>query len=229
MAEQRTCGTLVIRERMVDRESVMGAIIFVCIFVVMLSVASIRLLDVKISNIELVDRGLYTVITDKGPINISQDDILRIERSYTKAAITGTTVELDRIYTVKGFIYISSLDPFYKTAHQLINTVDFVGKPVWIRTDKSEATESVQNWNQLLNSNLKTVQPFSYAIGTPSKLVSLVFVTLSLQYLALSIGGIALVILIFPLKLGTPRTEKPLTVEDQDYSTSEEVIRVVAK
>lgn len=220
---------MVIRERLVDRESITGAIIFICIFVILISVMSIRFLDVKVSNIELVDRGLYTVITDKGPINVSQDDILRIERSYTKVAITGTPVELDRIYTTKGFIYISSLDPFYKTGKQLINSVDFDGKPVWIRTDKSEATESEQSWNQLLNNNLRTVQPFSYAIGTPSKLATLVFSVLSLQYYALAIGGIALVILIFPFKLGTSVSVQPFNQEDQDYASSEEVISAVAK
>jgi len=190
---------------------------------------SIRFLDVNVFNIELVDRGLYTVITDNGPINVSQDDILRIEQTYTKAAITGTPVELDRIYTIKGFIYISSLDPFYKTGHQLINSVDFEGKPVWIRSNKSEATESEQSWNQLLNTNLRTVQPFSYAMGTPSKLASLVFSVLSLQYLALALGGMALVVLIFPMRLVTPMPAQPFMQEDQEDSSSEEVIEAVAK
>ena len=220
---------MVIRERQVDRECITGAIILICIFVIILSVVSIRFLDVNVSNIELVDRGLYTVVTDNGPINVSQDDILRIERTYTKAAITGTPVELDRIYTIKGFIYISSLDPFYKTGHQLINSVDFEGKPVWIRSNKSEATESEQSWNQLLNTNLRTVQPFSYAIGTPSKLASLVFSVLSLQYLALALGGMALVVLIFPMRLVTPMPAQPFMQEDQEDSSSEEVIGAVAK
>jgi hypothetical protein len=190
---------------------------------------SIRLLDVKVSNIELVDQGLYTVITDNGPINVSQDDILRIERTYTKAAITGTPVELARIYTSKGFVYLSSLDPYYKTGLELINSVDFEGKPVWIRSNKSEATESEQSWNQLHNINLRTVQPFSYAIGTPPKLASLVFSVLSLQYLALAIGGTALVILIFPLRSVSPMPAQPFSQEEQEYSSSEEVIRAVAK
>ena len=220
---------MVIRERKVDRERITGTIILICIFVIILSVASVRFLDVNVSNIELVDRGLYTVITDNGPINVSPGDILRIERTYTKVAITGAPVELDRIYTIKGFIYISSLDPFYKTGHQLINAVDFLGKPVWIRSDKSETTESVQSWNKLLNTNLRTVQPFSYAIGTPSKLVSLVFSILNLQYLALAIGGIALMILIFPMRLEPPMLAQPFIQEDQEYSSSEEGIGAVAK
>jgi len=220
---------VVIRERQVDRERIMGAIIFICIFVIILTVVSIRFLDVKISNIELVDRGLYTVITEKGPINVSQDDILRIERAFTNTAITGTTVELDRIYTIKGFIYITSLDPFYKTGLQLIDSVDLEGKPIWIRSNSSKATESEQSWNQLLNTNLRTVQPFNYAIGTPSKLSSLVFSVLSLQYLALIIGGLALVILIFPLRLVTQMPAQPFIQEDQEDSSSEEVIGAVAK
>ena len=220
---------MVIREKRVDRESITGAIILICIFVIMLSVVSIRFLDVKVSNIELVDRGLYTVITDNGPINVSQDDILRIERSYTKVAITGTSVELDRIYTIKGFIYITSLDPFYQTGRQLMKSVDSDWKPVWIRSDKSEATESEQSWSQLVNTNQKTVQPFSYAIGTPSKFVSLVFLILSLQYIVLAIGGMALVILIFPMKLVAPLPAQPFKQEDPEYSSPEEVIGAVAK
>ena len=219
---------MVIKGR-VDREYIMGAVIYICIIVIILTVVSIRFLDVKVSNIELIDRGLYTVITDKGPINVSEDDVLRIERSYTKVAISGTPVEIDRIYTTKGFVYISSLDSFYKIGHQLINSVDFVGKPVWIRSDKSEATESEQSWNQLVNINLKTVQSFNYAIGTPSKLASLIYSVLSLQYLALAIGGMALAILIFPLKLVTPMPTQPFLQEDQEYSSSEEVIGAVAK
>ena len=220
---------MVFRDRQVDRESISGTIILFCIVVIILSVMSIRFLDVKVSNIELVDRGLYTIITDKGPVNISPDDILRIERTYTKAPITGTPVELVRISTVKGFISISSLDEFYKTAQQLINSVDFGDKAVWINNHKSEANLSEQSWNQLLNTNLKTVQPFGYAIGTPSQLASLVFSILSLQYLALAIGGVALVIFIFPLRLVAPIPAQPFKQEDQEYNSSDEIIGAVAK
>lgn len=220
---------MVIRTRKIDREFITGAVILISILVIILSVVSIRVLDVKVSNIELVDRGLYTVITDNGPINITQDDILRIERTYTKAAITGIPVELDRIYTIKGFIYISSLDSFYKTGHQLINSVDFEGKPVWIRPSITDSTESGQSMNQLLNTNLSTVQPFSYAIGTPSKLAALVFSVLSLQYFALAIGGMALAILIFPLRSVTHIPAQPFMKEDQEYGSAEEVIGAVAK
>lgn len=220
---------MVSKERRVDRECIAGAIILICIFVIVLSAVSIRLLDVNVSNIELVDRGLYTVITDKGPINVSQDDVLRIERTYTRAAITGVPVEIDRIYTIKGFIYFTSLNPFYKTGQQLINSVDFEGKPLWISSNKSEASETEQSWNKLLNTNLKTVQPFSYAIGTPSKVASIVMFVLSLQYFALTIGAIALLTLIFPLRLVTPLPTQPFTQEDQEYSPSEEVIGAVAK
>lgn len=220
---------MVIKAKKVDRECITGAIILICIFIIMLSVVSIRFLDVKVSNIELVDRGLYTVITDKGSINVNQDDILRIERTYTKVAITGMPVELDRIYTIKGFIYITSLDPFYQTGRQLMNSVDFEGKPVWIRSNKSEATESAQSWSQIINTNQRTVQPFSYAIGTPSKRVSLVFSILSLQYIVLAIGGMALAILIFPMKLVAPLPVQPTKQEEPEYSSPEEVIGAVAK
>ncbi|MHB8074799.1 hypothetical protein [Desulfosporosinus fructosivorans] len=220
---------MLIRERQIDRERITGAIVLISIVVILLSIVSIRFLDVKVSNVELVDRGLYTVITEKGPINVGLDDILRIERTYTKAAITGAPVELDRIYTTKGFIYLSSLDPFYETGRQLINSVDPDGKPVWILSNKNGTTGSERTSNQLLNDNLRTVQPFNYAIGTPSKLASLVSAVLSLQYLTLAIGGMALVILIFPMRLVTPMPSQPFMQEDLEYSSSEEGLGAVAK
>lgn len=220
---------MVIRERQVDREIITGAIIFICIFVIILSIVSIRFLDVKVSNIELVDRGLYTVITDNGPINVRQDDVLRIERTFPKAAITGAVIEQDRIYTTKGFIFITDLDPFYKTGRKLIDSLDFEGKPVWIKSNKSQATESLQSWNQELDANLKAVQPYSYAIGTPDKLTPIVFAVLALQYFALAIGGMALVILIFPFRLVAQRPVQALRQEDQEHSSPEEVMGVVVK
>jgi len=215
--------------RQIDRERIAGAIIFISIFVVLLSMVGIRFLDVKVSNIEFVDRGLYTIITDHGSVNIDKDNILRIERTYAKAAMTGTSVELDRIYTTKGFIYFSSLDPFYNIGHQLINSVDFQGKPIWIRTNNN-GTESDASSNQQLNANLRLVQPFNYAIGTPLKLSSIVFFVLSLQYLALAVGGMALMILIFPLRLGTPTiAQTPFAQQESEYRSAEEQLGAVAK
>ncbi|ODA42771.1 hypothetical protein [Desulfosporosinus sp. BG] len=220
---------MIIKEIQVDRERIAGVIIFVCLFVILLSMVAIRLLDVKVSNIELVDRDLYTIITDYGPVNVSGDDILRIERTYSKAAITGTNVEQDRIYTTKGFIYISTLDPFYKTGHQLIDSVDFWGKPVWIRSSNNQAIGAEKIPPQLLNDNLRTVQPFKYAIGTPAKLSAIIFAVISLQYLALAIGGMALMVLIFPLRLETTMPAHSLVQEDPDYCSSEEALGAVAK
>jgi len=220
---------VIIKEIQVERERIAGVIIFISLFVILLSMVTIRLLDVKVSNIELVDRGLYTIITDFGPVNVSGEDILRIERTYTKAPITGASVEQDRIYTTKGFIYITSLDPFYKTGRQLINLVDPEGKPVWIHSNNIQATGSDMTSAQLLNENYKAVQPFNYAIGTPAKLSAIIFSVISLQYLALAIGGMALVILIFPLRLEQSMPAHPLVQEDSDYSSTEEVLEAVAK
>lgn len=209
----------------IDRERIAGVIIFISLFVILFSMAGVRFFDVKVTNIELIDRGLYSIITDKGPVNISKDDILRIERTYTKAAITGSPVELDKIYTTKGFIYISSLDPFYKMGNQLINSVDFDGKPVWI----NNVTGSDVSLDQKQRTNLELVQPFGYAIGTSSKLVSVVFSILSLQYLSLAIGGLALMILIFPLRLDTPLHSQSLVLQDTEYSSDDEQFDAVAK
>jgi len=220
---------VIIREVKIDRERIAGAIIFISLFVILLSMIGIRLLDVKVSNIELIDRGLYTVITDNGPINVGSEDILRIERTYTKAAITGAPVELDRIYTTKGFIYITSLDPFYNIGHQIINSVDFDGKPVWIHSSNNQTSDSGMTQAKLMNDNLRAVQSFSYAIGTPSKLSSLVLSVISLQDLALAIGGMALMILIFPLRFETPLPVRPFIQEDPEYCSNEETLGAVAK
>ena len=209
----------------IDRERISGIIIFISLFVILISMVGVRLIDVKVTNIELIDRGLYSIITDNGPVNIGQDDILRIERTYTKAAITGSPVELDKIYTTKGFIYISSLDPFYKMGTQLINSVDFEGKPVWI----PNSTGSDISLDQRHTSNLELIEPFSYAIGTPSKLASVVFSILSLQYLSLAIGGLALMILIFPLKFDTPLQDQSFIIQDLEVITDDEQLDAVAK
>jgi len=217
------------KEIQVDRERIAGVIIFISLFVILLTMIGIRILDVKVSNIEVVDSGLYAVITDNGPINVSRDDILRIERTYTKAAITGASIEQDRIYTTKGFIYFSSLDPFCNTGLQLINSFDFGGKLVWIPPNNQVTTASTETPTQLMNDNLLVIQPFSYAIGTPSNLSSVVFAVMNLQYLALAIGGMALMILIFPLRLASPLPIRPFIQEEPEFNSTEETLGAVAK
>ncbi len=220
---------MVIKGKHMDRECISGAIVLICIFTIIISALGIRLLDVKVNNIELVDRGLYTVITSNGPINVSQDDVLRIERTYPQVALTGKIVGQDKIYTTKGFLSVSEADPFYHQALLLVNSVNFEGKDVWIKTDTDGATESAQNWNQLMQSNLKTIQPLSYVIGTPSNHVSLVSFVLFLQYLAIAVCGIALIIFIFPLRFDPSVPAQTLIQEDQEHSPSEEAAKAAVK
>lgn len=215
---ERLIDKLIIKKEIrMNRESLTGAIILICLGVVLLTVIAVRLLDVSIENIEQVDHGLYTVVTDEGSVNVVPQDVLRIERTYTKAAVTGKPVELDKVYTDKGFIYVSSLDPFAGVAHQIINSVDFEGKPVWERA----------------NTNWKTVQPYAYVIGTPEKRIPWLFLTLSLQYLAFSIGGIALAVFIFPFRFDVNKDIKPSLpagAGEQEYmNTEEKALGAVAK
>jgi len=218
--------TVLLKRGQIDRERIAGVIIFINLFVILISMVGIRFLDVKVTNIELIDRGLYSIITDNGPVNIGKDDILRIEKTHTKAAITGITVELDKIYTTKGFIYISSLDPFFKMGNQLINSLDFEGKPVWIHSYNGAGSDA--SFDQRQSANMKFVYPLNYAIGTSSKLASVVFSILSLQYLSLAIGGLALIVLIFPLRLETPSAQS-LILQNSEYSSDDEQIDAVAK
>lgn len=214
---------MIAKRKLIDRERLAGATIFMSLFVILLSMVGIWVVDVKVSNIKFVDSGLYTIITDKGSVNIGKNDILRIERTYTEAAITGIPVELNKIFTTKGFIYFSSLDPFYETGDHLIDSVDFEGKPVWNRENNSE-TNGVEK-----NVNFKAIQSLNYAIGTPSNLTFMVLSVLFIRYAALGIGGLALLILIFPLRMEIPISARPFVQYDPDYSPSEETLGEVAK
>ncbi|MHB1405194.1 MAG: hypothetical protein ACYCV0_06350 [Desulfitobacteriaceae bacterium] len=195
-------------------ELLAGRVIYFCLGLLAISVLGLRLIDVEVKNIELVDRGLYTVITEKGPVNVGPEDVLRIERTYTKAAVTGSPVELDKIYTKQGFIYTSSSDPLFKNAQILINSVDYYGLNVW----------------QHPNVNLKSIQPYAYAIGTPEHFVPLVFFLLSVQTYSFTIGAISLLILIFPVRF---KVKKAIAVKSRrlnsEYQGGEEKLEVLAK
>lgn len=220
---------MLIKRRAIERERFAGLIIFCCLLISILSMLGIRLLDVKVTNIKVVNNG-FSIITDYGPINIEKNDILRIERTYPKVAITGTILEQDKIYTPKGFIYISQLDPFWSTTGtQLLNSVDPKGYPVWIPPTNNQAGETEKSQIQLQNENLKMIQQFSYAIGTPEKYKTLVFLVLKLQNLALAVGALALLVLIFPLRLGTSNSASPFVQHDPDYRSPEEQLGAVAK
>lgn len=208
-----------------DRERIAGAIVLISLFIILKSIIIMWFLDIKVTNIEFVDRGLYTIITSKGPINVGEEDILRIERTYSKAAITGTSVEQAKIYTTKGFIYISSLDPFYKTGNQLMNSVDFERKQVWIHRHNAGSDIT---FNQR-RDNIKLVKSYNYAIGTSINRVTFISTILTLQYIALLIGGIALLILTFPLRLGIKLPDQPLIQQDIEYCSEEDQIEAVAK
>lgn len=188
------------------REQIAALIIYCCIGFTVLSAIGIRVLEVNVTNVEAVDRGLYTVITQKGPVNVESNDVLRIERTYSKAAVTGVPVEIDKIYTTKGFIYASSTDTYYANTRQLINSVDFYGLAKWERED----------------STWQSVQPYAYSIGTPKLWIPWLFFLLSFQYYMLSIGGIALAILIFPLPWKEVKQEKQGNSEKRLNKAEEE-------
>lgn len=195
-------------------EILMGRIIYLCLGLLAVSVLGLKLMDTDVSNIELVDRGLYTVITEKGPVNIDIADVLRIERTFTKAAVTGNPVELDKIYTKHGFIYTSSTDTFSQKAHELINSLDYNGLKVWQRP----------------NLNLEGIEKYGYAIGTPANLVPIVFFLLDLQSLSLTIGALSLLVLIFPRSVtpGKKIYQQTRSLEPE-YKTEDEKLKVLAK
>ncbi len=176
------------------REKLSTLVIILSIIITLLTSIGVKFLDVKINNIELIDGQLYSVITNKGNINIIPEDILRIERSYTKEPITGENLELGKIYTNKGFIYLSSKDTYSSIGQELMKSVDSLSLPFWER--------SGVDW--------ETVKKQRYSIGTPGKHIPLLMFLLELQNTALAIGGIALVILIFPLRLDEVKSQSTL-------------------
>jgi hypothetical protein len=204
------------QQKTLCREHIAGLIISCCLALVILSMIGVRVLDVRVINVEVVDNGLYTVITQNGPINVGPNDVIRIERTYTKATITGAPVELDKIYTTKGFIYASSADSYDGNTRQLMNSVDFYGQPTWQRE----------------NTSWQSVQPYAYAIGTPTSQKPWLFFLLSLQYFVLSMGGITLAILIFPFHWKYKEEEETYKQSgkphEKDYRT-EEQLSAVAK
>ncbi|MFZ3102348.1 MAG: hypothetical protein WA131_09785 [Desulfitobacteriaceae bacterium] len=196
------------------REKITGNIILICLLILVSTMIGIHFLDVKITNIELVDRGLYTIVTTKGSVNIAPSNIIRIERTYSKAAITGAPVELDKIYTDKGFIYVSSLDSFAEMGRDIANSVDFYGFETWSR----------------LNTTVHTIRPYAYAIGTPRTYVPIIFLLMYLQYLSLSIGGICLFVLVSPIRWRESHCETISTVQQEtDLRTAEEQFGALAK
>lgn len=193
------------------REQIAAIIIYCCIALTVISLLSVRALEVKVINVEAVDRGLYTVVTQTGAANVDSNDVLRIERTFSKAAVTGAPVEIDKIFTTKGFIYSLSTDPYYVNTRQLINSVDFEGLSIWERE----------------NITWESVRPYSYAIGTPKAQIPLLFFLLSMQYYLLSIGGIALVFLILPLPWKDldedSDRQQPGKSQEQDFRTEEQL------
>ncbi len=203
-------------KRLRGREQFAGLIILSSLLLLGLSLVGVRLMDANIMNIELVDRDLYTVITDKGTANVTPIDVIRIERTYTKAAVTGQPVELDKIYTKQGFVYVSSFDPFAKAAQQLIKSVGSNGIKVWERPGYT---------------GVKAVQPFAYAIGTPAPVVPVLGVLVSCQSFVLTAAGLALMVLVFPIsRPGSSRGQPRLAVPgEMEYCAGDEQVSVVAK
>jgi hypothetical protein len=200
----------------VGRERIKGTIIFVCLLVLISTIVGIHFLDVKITNIESADQGLHNIVTSKGAVSISPDNILRIENTYTKAAITGVPVTLVKIYTDKGFIYYSSLDSFWGAGQAIAYSVlpDGYTQKTWFRA----------------NTTLQTVQPYAYAIGTPKSSIPIVFLLMFAQYMSLTIGGITLFMLISPIgwRKNYYQTTTALA-QESDYRTTEDQFEAVAK
>ncbi|MDR3288598.1 MAG: hypothetical protein LBT22_04135 [Peptococcaceae bacterium] len=173
-----------------EREQICGVGMIAGIVLLALCVLGIRCLNVEVKDIQVMDNGVYAVTTEKATLDILAQDVLRIERTYSKAALTGELIELEKIYTSKGFIYLSSSDPFAASGKRLIAAVDPKpnGEDVWILPGTTE------------NENYQIIKPFDYALGTPERYISIVGILLKLQVFSLFVLSVSLLILILPIK-----------------------------
>lgn len=172
----------------VNREQICGFILIVGLSVLFLNVIGIRFLNVSVKNIKADGKGLFSIITDKGTVNISSGDIIRIVKTYTKEGIAGTPVELDKIYTNKGFAYFSSTNTYAKAGRQLVNSVDFTGQNTWSLPGESPA------------ANLALAKSYNYVIDTPGHFIPVLSFLLNLEHYLLAIMAVALLLLIVPLQ-----------------------------
>lgn len=197
------------------REKLSTLFILLSLIITLITSLGVTFLDVKIHNIELIDGDLYTIITNKGNVNIVPEDILRIERSNTRKTITGETQELGKIFTSKGFIYISSKDTYAPIGNKLMKSVDSLGLPLWER--------SGVDW--------ETIKKLRYSIGIPEKHTGLILFLLELRNVALTIGCIALIVLIFPLRLDGEHAEDMRTssqvteIQREKYTEIEKLVK----
>lgn len=201
---------MLISNKNLDREHISGLIIIIGIITIFASVIGIRLIGVNLTNIETVDRNTYTVFTEKGSYTILSSDILRIERTYTKTAITGVSMELDKIYTTKGFIYMSAQDSFGQAGKQMIDSVDFYGNQVWFPQNTTSA------------DNLKLIKTYNYALGTPEFMIPILSLLLIVKNIAFLAVAIALLILIFPFHMRMAKSEKTEQTQEITIRNNEE-------
>ena len=168
-----------------SREKMSGIIVIVCLLLLSLTVIGLTLLDVHITNIELVDRDLYVVVTDHGNVYVTANDILRIERTYSRSSGSGTLIEINKIYTSSGFIYLSSLDYYFSKGQAIISSLD---NPIALTWDRPNITLA------MLKSKV-------YAIGTPSHWIPIIQLLVELQSLVLMVCAGSLLVLILPIPL----------------------------
>ncbi|MDR3270822.1 MAG: hypothetical protein LBT32_04850 [Peptococcaceae bacterium] len=173
-----------------EREQICARAIVVSIICLLVCVLGVRGMTVDVLDMYFINESsAYVVVTEKETVRIKSTDVLRIERSYAKTVFTGNPIEMDKIYTQKGFIYLSSADTFAETGRQLIDAVDTdpTGETVWIPPKMT------------LDENAQLARSLDYAIGTPKHYIPLIHLFIQIQVFIFFILILALFFLIFPL------------------------------
>lgn len=195
-----------------EREQICGLIIVIGMTLLFLSVLGIRFFNVSVINIEHNHKGLYDIITEKEIHTISSTDVLRIERTYTKTALSGKKVELYKIFTKKGFIYLSSLDSFARTGRQLIETFELNEKNIWFLPGSS------------LQENQSLIKNYDYAIGTPKSHIPILKFMRMFQNFILIFMAFTLLILIIPVKQNTSGDMLNKHAQEREYEKKQQSI-----
>lgn len=175
-----------LRVQRFNRELAAGGLIVVCLAVTLLSSVVVSMLTVKVTSVTATEDFHYVVKVNNLEFDLVPGDVLRIERTPAKKALTGQEIEILKVFTTKGFIYATPDDSFYDGTRKLAGAADWESRLTWMK-QPSETT-------------LKEVRKKSYSIGTPTDNQVVLFVFLGMQNLALLIAGFTLVFLIFPLR-----------------------------
>jgi hypothetical protein len=192
-------STQTVRIHKTNKEILTAIMILLCALIVLICSGTLHFLNVKVTSIAAREDFHYIVKVQEKTFDLVPGDVLRIERTPAKKAITGEEIEILKIYTTHGFIYARPENSYYEGARKLANSADWESLPIFTK-NKGFADEV----------KLDQIRGVSYAIGTPVKYQAILFAVLGLQNLTMFTAGAGILLLIFPLRLEKDEEATPV-------------------